>query len=205
MQNFKGLASFWSREGRFESYLVQTPQRQVVQIVLQFFCPQLRSLSVCLSFCSPRFYACHSLRSRSWTFFLLFCLKIWQKFGRTSVSLVTLTCGSWSEDHHDPYISRSSDFALDYLARRGSSIHASLSVWHTSGPKFDPHIRHILSWRLGHENISTAILPLQRSCQLLAKECALSTGKLPRRLAQEQCGYGNWPRPKWLKMPKPKP
>ena len=26
------------------------------------------------------------------------------------------------------------------------------------------------------------------SCQLLAKECALSTGKLPRRLAQEQGG-----------------
>ena len=26
------------------------------------------------------------------------------------------------------------------------------------------------------------------SCQLLAKECTLSTGKLPRRLAQEQCG-----------------
>ena len=26
------------------------------------------------------------------------------------------------------------------------------------------------------------------SCQLLAKECALSTGKPPRRLAQEQCG-----------------
>ena len=26
------------------------------------------------------------------------------------------------------------------------------------------------------------------SCQLLAKECALSTGKLTRRLAQEQCG-----------------
>ena len=26
------------------------------------------------------------------------------------------------------------------------------------------------------------------SCQLLAKECALSTGKLPRRLAQEQRG-----------------
>ena len=25
------------------------------------------------------------------------------------------------------------------------------------------------------------------SCQLLAKECALSTDKLPRRLAQEQC------------------
>ena len=26
------------------------------------------------------------------------------------------------------------------------------------------------------------------SCQLLAKECALSTGKLPGRLAKEQCG-----------------
>ena len=28
----------------------------------------------------------------------------------------------------------------------------------------------------------------KNSCQLLAKECALSTGKLPRRLAQEQSG-----------------
>ena len=26
------------------------------------------------------------------------------------------------------------------------------------------------------------------SCQLLAKECAQSTGKLPKRLAQEPCG-----------------
>ena len=24
----------------------------------------------------------------------------------------------------------------------------------------DPHVRHILPWRLGNENISTAILPL---------------------------------------------
>ena len=42
---------------------------------------------------------------------------------------------------------------------RGSSI-GSEFAWHASGPKFDPHVRHILSWRLGHENISTAILPL---------------------------------------------
>ena len=42
---------------------------------------------------------------------------------------------------------------------RGSSI-GSEFAWHTSGPEFDPHVRHILSWRLGHENISTAILPL---------------------------------------------
>ena len=72
---------------------------------------------------------------------------------------------------------------------RGISI-GSEFAWHASGPEFDPHHRHILSWRLGHENISTAILllPLIQEEQLLAKECALSTGKLPRTLAQEQCG-----------------
>ena len=32
----------------------------------------------------------------------------------------------------------------------GSSI-GGMSAWHASGPKFDPHDRHILSWRLGHE------------------------------------------------------
>ena len=42
---------------------------------------------------------------------------------------------------------------------RGSSI-GSEFAWHASGPEFDPHVRHILSWRLGHENISTATLPL---------------------------------------------
>ena len=41
---------------------------------------------------------------------------------------------------------------------------------------------------------------MKSSCQLLATECALSTGKLLSRLAQEQCGEGNWPRPKWPKM-----
>ena len=42
---------------------------------------------------------------------------------------------------------------------RGSSI-GSEFAWHASGPEFDPHVRHMLSWRLGRENISTAILPL---------------------------------------------
>ena len=36
---------------------------------------------------------------------------------------------------------------------RGSSI-GSEFAWHASGPLFDPHVR------LGHENISTTILPL---------------------------------------------
>ena len=41
----------------------------------------------------------------------------------------------------------------------GSSI-GSVSAWYASGPKFDPHVRHILSWRLVHEKMSMAILPL---------------------------------------------
>ena len=79
----------------------------------------------------------------------------------------------------------------NFVTGRGSSI-GSESAWHASGPEFNPHVRHMLSWRLGHENISMAILLFRwfkkSSCQLLAKECALSTGKLPGRLAQEQCG-----------------
>ena len=55
----------------------------------------------------------------------------------------------------------------------------------------DTHVRHILSWRLGHEKISTAVLPLlliqDEQLSVTAEECALSSGKLPRRLAQEQC------------------
>ena len=41
----------------------------------------------------------------------------------------------------------------------GSSM-GNVSAWHASGLEFDPHARHILSWRLGHEKNSTAILPL---------------------------------------------
>ena len=47
-------------------------------------------------------------------------------------------------------------------------------------------------FRFGHEIISTAILSLpliqEEQLSVLAKECALSTGKLPRRLVIEQCG-----------------
>ena len=45
------------------------------------------------------------------------------------------------------------------FAGRGSSI-GSVSAWHASGPGFDLHVRHILSWRLGHEKNSVTILPL---------------------------------------------
>ena len=39
-------------------------------------------------------------------------------------------------------------------------VMGSVSAWHTNGPEFDPHVRHVLSWRLGHEKISTTNLPL---------------------------------------------
>ena len=55
---------------------------------------------------------------------------------------------------------------------RSSSI-GSEFAWHASGPEFDPHVRHILSWRLGHENISRATLPLS----LIQKEQLSVTGK----------------------------
>ena len=48
---------------------------------------------------------------------------------------------------------------LKFNAARGSSI-GSMFAWHASGAKFDLHVQHILSWRLGHESISKAILPL---------------------------------------------
>ena len=33
-------------------------------------------------------------------------------------------------------------------------------AWHASGPELDPQVWHVLSWRLGYENICTAILLL---------------------------------------------
>ena len=47
----------------------------------------------------------------------------------------------------------------EWYAGHGSSI-GSVSAWLASGPEFDSHFWHILSWRLGHEKIPTAILPL---------------------------------------------
>ena len=55
---------------------------------------------------------------------------------------------------------------------RGRSV-GSVSSWHASGPEFDPHVRHILMWRLGHETISTAILPLP----LIQEEQLLATSE----------------------------
>ena len=59
-----------------------------------------------------------------------------------------------------------------HLAGHSSSIRI-VFAWHVSGPEFGPHTQHILSWRLSHENISMAILPLP----LIQEEQLSVTGK----------------------------
>ena len=71
-----------------------------------------------------------------------------------------------------------------------SGLIGSVSAWHASSPEFDPHVRHILSWRLGHEKISMAILHLlliqEEPLAVTGERISLSTAKMPGRLAQEQ-------------------
>ena len=44
-------------------------------------------------------------------------------------------------------------------AGRYSSVDSDVA-WESRGTAIDPRVRHIFSWRFGHETISTAILPL---------------------------------------------
>ena len=77
------------------------------------------------------------------------------------------------------------------LAGRCSLVGCA-SAWYSG---FDPGIQQQSFVEIGREIFSTAILflPLIQEWQLSVtnKACALSTGKLPRRLAQEQCGQVN--------------
>ena len=67
-----------------------------------------------------------------------------------------------------------------------------MSAWYVDSRGFDPLVRQHSFMKIGHEIISTTILSLpliqEGQLSLTGKECALSTGKLPRTLAQEQCG-----------------
>ena len=45
------------------------------------------------------------------------------------------------------------------IAGRNSLVGSNFA-WESWGTVIDPHVWHILLWRFGHENISTAILPL---------------------------------------------
>ena len=53
-------------------------------------------------------------------------------------------------------------FSYSHLHFRPGAVVRSeaSSLGMQAAPEFDPHVRHILLWRPGHENISTAILPL---------------------------------------------
>ena len=80
-----------------------------------------------------------------------------------------------------------------HWARQLDRMRVRLSAWYADGPGFDPHVRqNFFQLTFGHEKILRPFSPFRwfkkGSCQLLAKEWALSTGKLPKRLAQEQCG-----------------
>ena len=44
-------------------------------------------------------------------------------------------------------------------AGRHSSVGSDVP-WESRGTAIDPHVRHVFLCRFGHENISTAILPL---------------------------------------------
>ena len=78
------------------------------------------------------------------------------------------------------YANRSGDMAS---AMRGSAV-GFVSAWHADGREFDPHIWQYFFKETDHEIISTAIFSLP----LLQDGTGESSGKLPRRLAQEQCG-----------------
>ena len=92
--------------------------------------------------------------------------------------------------------------ALTFIGR-GSSI-GSEFAWHASGPEFDPHVRHILSWRLwswkhfyGHSPSSADSRRVVVSYWRKNVHQVLVNflGGLPRKV-----WLGNWPRPKWPKM-----
>ena len=72
-------------------------------------------------------------------------------------------------------------------------------VWYL-GRRFDPHLRQHPFVEIGHEIISTAILSLlliqEGQLSVPGEITCTSTVKLPRRLAQELCGYVNGPCPK---------
>ena len=90
-------------------------------------------------------------------------------------------------DDNDDGLIEYEEFAFDFLARWQFQHPEQLRKMF-KGADTDGNCFTTIYVILPHHNISTAILPKKSSCKLLAKECALSTGKLPRRLAQEQCG-----------------
>ena len=90
-----------------------------------------------------------------------------------------LSTQNGSEGQQNPF---QTCFCHPQVSRRGSSV-GSDAARDAKCTAIDPRIRHILSKRFGHENISSAILPLslvqEEQFQFMAKECILSTGKPP--------------------------
>ena len=100
-----------------------------------------------------------------------------KEYGENYIPIISVPLRWWKLDvinERKPYT----------IAGRSSSIRC-VSAWHAKGRGFDPHVQQHSFVETGNEIISSAILSPSRwfkkgRCQLLAKECALSTGKLPR-------------------------
>ena len=92
---------------------------------------------------------------------------------------------------------------FDVLGRMWNSI-VSVPGMRTVAGSILTSGKTFFRWDLVVRNILRPFSPFRwfknGSYQLLGKEWALSTGKLPRRTAQEQCGLVNWPSPRWPKM-----
>ena len=156
MQNLKPLASLCSWAGWFESYLVKHPKDRFSRDEAHFICPwnNVMFLSFRTDSADPT--------GAVWSGSTLFAIPS-ASFGCITLrkSHLLELLGDYSKFSCVRIIAflQYPDCLRKLKTRRGSSI-GSEFAWHASSPEFDPHVRHILSWRLGHENISTAILPL---------------------------------------------
>ena len=73
------------------------------------------------------------------------------------------------------------------LVARSEVCPLGMQATPSSIPTSGTFFRGVLVMKTFLQPFSLFHLFKKSSCQLLVKECALSTGKLPRRLAQEQC------------------
>ena len=73
---------------------------------------------------------------------------------------------------------RTSFLFLNFFAGRGSSV-GRASAWYAAGRGFHPHVRHTFlqgewSWKTFYDHYLPSADSRKGSCQLVAKECALT-------------------------------
>ena len=119
--------------------------------------------------------------------------KIWESFLKVLEKSMI-----YSIDNSNGKLEMTVEMLLKYLLGNPNSIHVwpgavARSEASSLGMQAVPSsIPTCVTFFRGDLVMKTFLRPFSRwfkksSCQLLAKECALSTGKLPKRLVQEQC------------------